>query len=74
MAPKKVSKTELREAYYLFSGVILSFALQLLYDILREDPFYQNIMPIGLWRVVLVVGCGILFFLMVRYLRGKGLD
>jgi len=70
----KESKTLLRDAFFFFSGIIVSFILQLFYDAIREEPFYQNIMSMTYWRSVLAVSCGIIWVLMVYYLKKRGLE
>lgn len=70
----KESKTLLRDAFFFFSGIIVSFILQLFYDAIREEPFYQNIMSMTYWRSVLAISCGIIWVLMVYYLKKRGLE
>ena len=64
--PKKL-KIFARDFYLFVSGIILSFLLQLIYDSMREEPFYQNIMPISHWRFVLALVCLIVFILIFYY-------
>jgi uncharacterized membrane protein len=63
----------LENAFFLFSGIIVSFLLQLFYDSIREEPIYQNMMSTSYWRAVLAIICGILFALMVYVLKKRGL-
>jgi hypothetical protein len=64
--PKK-QKVSMNDMILLFMGILLSFMLQLLYDVLREEPFYQSIMSASYWRAFLTVICAIIIYLMLRY-------
>jgi len=66
------SKAFLRDFYLFWSGIIVSFLLQLFYDAIREDPFYQRMMPMAYWRGVLAVSCGIAWFLVYYFIKRTG--
>jgi multisubunit Na+/H+ antiporter MnhB subunit len=46
--------------FLLIEGVLLAFMVQLLYDILREEPMYQNLLPMRYLRPILAIVVGII--------------
>lgn len=69
--PRKPKLTT-KEMLLLIEGILIAFLLQLFYDTLREDPFYQSIMPIPYWRSLLAIICGALTIVMLRYVVKQG--
>jgi hypothetical protein len=66
------SKAFLRDFYLFWSGITLSFLLQLFYDAIREDAFYQSIMPMVYWRGVLGIGCSVVWVLVYYIIKRTG--
>lgn len=64
-----MSRLTRKDMYLLLEGVLIAFLLQMLYDTLREEPFYQNLLPIQYWRTILTLIIGFFAFLILYYLN-----
>ena len=65
---KEDSKVNMKDMLLLIEGILIAFVLQLVYDTIREEPLYQNLLPTQYWRSILAVITGILAIAGLRYL------
>jgi Mn2+/Fe2+ NRAMP family transporter len=67
-AKRENSKVNMKDILLLIEGILIAFVLQLVYDTIREEPLYQNLLPTQYWRSILSVITAILAIVGLHYL------